>query len=70
MTPTTAALLRSCPRCAGRLFHGRDPYGGYSSCVCCGFVHEWVAGPAIELPREPDGGRRRRRQPSHGKVHL
>ena len=70
MVARPAALPRVCPRCSGRLFHGRDAYGGYSSCVCCGFVHEWVSAPAIDLPADPDGGRRRRRQPSHGKLHL
>ena len=71
MSGPTASLPRSCPRCRGRLFHGRDPYGGYSSCVCCGFVHEWVAGPAVDLPTDGDGpGRQRRREPSHGKQRL
>jgi len=71
MTGPTASLPRSCPRCAGRLVHARDPYGGYSSCLCCGFVHEWVSGPAIDLPADGDGsGRQRRRQPSHGKQRL
>ncbi len=69
MTSLTASLLRSCPRCSGRLFHGRDPYGGYSSCVCCGFVHEWVSGPAIDMPDDTPG-RQRRREPSHGKQRL
>jgi hypothetical protein len=71
MTSLTTPLPRSCPRCAGRLFHSRDVYGGYSSCVCCGFVQEWLSGPAIDLPNDRDGtGRQRRRQPSHRMVRL
>jgi hypothetical protein len=34
----------------------------------CGFVHEWVSGPAIDLPEEGNG--RRRREPNHGKMRL
>jgi hypothetical protein len=67
MSAPSVALPRSCPRCTGRLFHGRDAYGGYSSCVLCGFVHGWVASPAIELPEE---GTRRRLEPNHGKLRL
>ena len=67
----SASLPRSCPRCSGRLFHGGDAYGGYSSCVCCGFVHEWVSGPAIELPEDGAvGTRKRRREPTHGRLRL
>ena len=68
MPNMTALLPRSCPRCGGRLFHGRDSYGGYSSCMACGFVHEWVSGPAVELPEEGSG--RRKREPSHGRQLL
>ena len=60
MTTSTASLPRTCPRCSGRLFHSRDSYGGYSSCMACGFVHEWVAGPALELPGEAGGPHRLR----------
>ena len=49
----------------------RDWYGAYSSCIACGFVHEWVSSPAIDLPDDTDGStRQRRRQPSHGKLRL
>ncbi len=49
----------------------RDLYGAYSSCICCGYVHEWVTSPAIDLPTETEGPtRQRRRQPSHGKLRL
>ena len=68
MASTSASLPGSCPRYSGRLFHGRDPYGGYSSCMACGFVHEWVAGPAIDLPEQGSG--RRRRDPKSGKLRL
>ena len=66
-----SSLPRWCPRCRGRLIHGGDSYGGYSSCLCCGFVYEWVSGPAIDLPvDETPGSRQRRRQPTHGKLRL
>jgi hypothetical protein len=66
---TTASLPRSCPRCRGRLFHSRDAYGAYSSCLGCGFVREWVSGPAVTRP-DDDTGRRRRREPTRGRRPL
>jgi hypothetical protein len=69
--PPSTALPRSCPRCTGRLVHADDAYGGYSSCLCCGFVHEWVSGPAIALRgKQRPENRQRRREPSHAKLHL
>ena len=65
---TTVSLPRTCPRCTGRLFHSRDCYGGYSSCMACGFVHEWLAGPAIEVPDAASG--RRKRDPTCNGLHL
>ena len=71
MTSLTASLPRSCPRCTGRLFHTADRYGGYSSCLACGFVHEWVSGPAIELPDDAAvAAGHRRRSPSYRTVRL
>ena len=62
---------RNCPRCRGSMLTERDMYGSYSSCISCGYVHEWVALPAIEIPVETEGSTRlRRRQPSHGKLRL
>ena len=43
-------LPRSCPSCAGRLSQRGDRHGRYSSCLRCGFVHEWAKWPAIDLP--------------------
>jgi len=66
-----SALPRPCPRCSGHLIHADDAYGGYSSCLRCGFVHEWVSGPAVKLPADPTpGSRQRRREPSHGRQLL
>ena len=51
--------LKSCPRCRGDLFQGRDHYGWYVSCMQCGhhlnevegvmlrYVYE---GPTMERP--------------------
>jgi hypothetical protein len=48
----------------------RDWYGEYSTCICCGHVHEAISGPPIELLEQENGTRQRRRQPSHGKLRL
>jgi hypothetical protein len=48
----------------------RDWYGAYSTCIACGYVHEWVSSPAIDLPTDEGPARQRRRQPSHGKLRL
>jgi hypothetical protein len=49
----------------------RDWYGEYSTCLSCGYVHEAVSTPPIELlEEEANGQRQRRRQPSHGKIRL
>ncbi len=71
MRTTPAAAPHGCPRCRGRLFTSHDVYGAYSSCLACGYVHEWVSGPAVTLPDDTAGGtRQRRREPSHGKQRL
>ncbi len=59
-----------CPRCRGSMLSESDLYGSYSSCISCGYVHEWVSSPAIDLPDESAAPRQRRRQPSHGKLRL
>jgi hypothetical protein len=48
----------------------RDWYGEYCTCLSCGYVVEAVSAPPIELLDEENGGRQRRRQPSHGKIRL
>jgi DNA-directed RNA polymerase subunit M/transcription elongation factor TFIIS len=65
-------LPRVCPRCRGSMIAEKDWYGAYSSCLSCGYVHEAVSPPAIELLEEDESGRvrQRRRQPSHGKLRL
>ena len=64
MTMIRAIAPQVCPRCRGRLLAGRDSHGAYSSCLACGFVHEWVSGPAIDLLAHTAPGQRRR-EPSH-----
>ena len=71
MTTTGARPPHACPRCRGRLFTSHDRYGVYSACLSCGYVHDWLGGPAIDLPDDvPADGRSRRRQPSYGKLPL
>jgi hypothetical protein len=61
----------TCPRCRGAMISERDWYGSYSTCLSCGFVHEVLASPPIDLPPdEPASGRQRRREPSHGRLRL
>jgi len=67
---TKTALPRICPRCKGSMIMERDWYGEYSTCICCGYVHEAISGPPIELLEQENGQRQRRRQPSHGKLRL
>ena len=64
------ALPRNCPRCRGSMIPERDWYGEYSTCLSCGYVHEAVSSPPIDLMEEENGSRQRRRQPSHGKIRL
>jgi hypothetical protein len=61
-----------CARCQGAMIVERDWYGSYATCISCGFVHEMVSSPAIDLLDDEDGSspRQRRRQPSHGKLRL
>ena len=64
---------RQCPRCNGRLYATRDWAGTYSSCMICGYVHEWSSPIGIALAEEgtATGARRqRRREPSHGRSRL
>lgn len=63
---------KNCPRCRGSMIPERDWYGAYSTCIACGFVHEVLSSPPIDLPGANDGigARQRRRQPSHGKLRL
>jgi len=64
-------LPRTCPRCRGSMIIERDWYGAYGTCLCCGYVHEAVTAPPIDLLEEEEGHpRQRRRQPSHGKLRL
>jgi hypothetical protein len=58
--------LPACPRCRGTLLTAADRFGTYSSCLGCGFVHEWLTGPVLGLSTEV-GARRWRRQPFHRK---
>jgi len=66
-----AAPPRVCPRCRGSMIMEEDWYGSYSSCLCCGYVHEFGAMAVEELQAEEGAPhRQRRRQPSHGKLRL
>ena len=53
---TNVALPRVCPRCRGSMIPERDWYGQYSTCLCCGYVHEAVTTPPIELLEEEENG--------------
>jgi len=66
------SLPRTCPRCHGSMIIETDWYGAFSTCICCGYVHEAVKNPPIELLESHPYGepRQRRREPSHGKMRL
>ena len=62
---------RNCPRCRGTMIMERDWYGAYGTCIACGFVHEVLSSPPIDLAQEElRPGRQRRREPSHGRLRL
>ena len=71
--------FKGCPRCSGDLFHDRDQYGQFVTCVQCGFSKDltqkssepirFVTEP-VPVPTVPqwEGGKRRRL--SHGGRHF
>ncbi len=71
--------LKKCPRCSGDLYEEADQYGGYVSCVQCGFckdVHEKLTDPnslSVEpapAPTTPKSDGSKRRRLSHGGRHF
>ncbi len=71
VVPPKTNLPRTCPRCRGSMIHERDWYGVYATCICCGYVHDLVSGPPINVEEENGKPyRQRRRSPSHGKIKL
>lgn len=42
-------LTPFCPRCGGKMYHVRDLYGEYNSCINCGHHSDVLTGPPIEL---------------------
>jgi len=68
---TRSPMPRVCPRCEkGKMILERDWYGQYSTCLCCGYVHEVTAPPTEYEEEDENKQRQRRRQPSHGKIRL
>jgi hypothetical protein len=62
---------KNCPRCRGAMIMERDWHGSYGTCLSCGFVHEVLSSPPIDLASEAlSPTRQRRRQPSHGRLRL
>ena len=61
---------QTCPKCSGSIIVERDWHGTYGSCIMCGYVHEVLTRPPIDLAAEEAAlpQRQRRRQPSHGKT--
>ena len=66
------APLANCPKCSGAIVIERDWHGTYGSCIMCGYVHEVLTRPPVDLAAEEAAMpvRQRRRQPSHGKLRL
>ena len=69
---TKLSMPRICPRCKGPMIPESDWYGQYSTCLYCGYVHEAVSTPPLEiLEEELDGSQRqKRRQPAHYKSRI
>ncbi len=63
---------KACPKCRGTVIVERDWHGTYGSCIMCGYVHEVLTSPPVDLAAEEAALplRQRRRQPSHGKLRL
>ncbi len=63
---------RNGPRCKGLVIVEDDTYGQFGSCITCGYVHETQRADPRELLEEERlaAGKKRRRQPSHGKLRL
>ena len=72
MSASQAAPPRSCPRCRGQVFIERDFHGTYGTCISCGFVHDVLLRPPVDLAAEEAAmpPRLRRRQPSHASLRL
>ena len=41
--------FKECPRCQGDLYLSEDPFGGYLSCMQCGYLRDLE-----QLAREPE----------------
>jgi len=67
-SPQTARP-QTCPRCRGTMLPERDLYGEYSTCLSCGYVHEAVTSPPIDLLEKESDLRERGRQSPHGARH-
>ena len=43
---------KSCPKCRGSMIVERDWHGTYGSCIMCGYVHEVLTSPPVDLAAE------------------
>jgi hypothetical protein len=71
--------LKKCPRCAGDLYEEADQYGGYVTCMQCGFckdVLDKLSSPdsltpdPAPAPKPPSSSGGKRRRLSHGGRHF
>ena len=71
--------FKGCPRCTGDLFHERDQYGHFVTCVQCGFSKDVprstngllrITAEPARAPSVPQGESGKRRRLSHGGRHF
>lgn len=72
MPAMQSAPPKNCPKCGGTIIVEHDHYGTVGSCIMCGYQHEVLTAPPVDLAAEEAAlpQRQRRRQPSHGKLRL
>jgi len=61
-----------CPKCHGTMIVEHDWHGTYGYCMMCGYHHEVLTAPPVDLAAEEAAlpHRQRRRMPSHAKQRL
>lgn len=72
MPASQEAPPKNCPKCRGHIIVEHDWHGTYGECITCGYVHEVLTSPPVDLAAEEAAQpvRQRRRGPSHAKQRL
>ena len=72
MPASQEAPPKRCPKCRGSMIVEHDWHGTYGYCIMCGYHHEVLTTPPVDLAAEEAAlpQRQRRRMPSHAKQRL